>query len=147
MKPLIAILLCAFMTVAYADQVYKWVDKNGQVHYSQTPPPKGSGHAKSIDITPQPSNPEGVKAAENLEKQMHEHDQQAAAEQKKTDEEAQKKAQAQQRCNAMKLQLQFYKEAGPVATVDANGNKTYLSDQQHVQKEQQLQDQINQQCH
>ena len=26
-------------TLAAADQVYKWVDEQGHVHFSQTPPP------------------------------------------------------------------------------------------------------------
>ena len=33
------LLLCA--TSVYASQVYRWVDKNGQVQYSDQPPPAG----------------------------------------------------------------------------------------------------------
>ena len=44
----IAILLA---TATVAAQVYKWVDKDGQVQYSDTPPPPGAtkAEAKKVD--------------------------------------------------------------------------------------------------
>ena len=146
MKTIITILLCMFMSAAFAQQVYKWVDKDGHVHYSQMPPANKSDHAKSIDVTPQASDPAGVAAAQNLEQQMQARDKQAATEQQQADAAARKKAQQQQRCAALKEELQILEQSGPVATVDASGKRTYLSDAQHTQKEQQLQSVINQQC-
>jgi hypothetical protein len=146
MRLIITILICTVMSAAFAQQVYKWVDKEGHVHYSQTPPPDKADHAKSIDVTPQAPDPAGAQAAQNLEQQMQARDKQAATEKQQADAEAQKKAQLQQRCNALRAELQMLEEVGPVATVDANGKRTYLSDQQHVQKERQLQSAINQSC-
>lgn len=146
MKIIITLLLCAFMTTAFAQQVYKWVDKDGHVHYSQMPPTNKSDHAQSIDVTPQASDPAGVKAAEELENQMQAQDKQAATDQQKADAAAQRKAEAQQRCNALKEELQILEQSGPVAMVGPDGKRTYLSDKQHVEKEQQLQSAISQQC-
>ncbi|MGH7239661.1 MAG: DUF4124 domain-containing protein [Candidatus Saccharimonadales bacterium] len=146
MKFIITILLCAFVTAAFAQQVYKWVDKDGHVHYSQTPPKDKSDHAKSIDVTPQASDPTGVQDAQNLEQQMQARDKQATTTQQKADAAARKKALMQQRCNALRSELQMLKQVGPVATVDASGKRTYMTDAQHTQKEQQLQSEINQDC-
>ncbi|HEY3644134.1 MAG TPA: DUF4124 domain-containing protein [Gammaproteobacteria bacterium] len=39
---------------AGSDQVYRWVDKDGKVHYSSTPPPATPGiQSHKIDVTPQ----------------------------------------------------------------------------------------------
>ncbi|GAA5179536.1 hypothetical protein GCM10025771_21810 [Niveibacterium umoris] len=54
---LIAILCCAAALPALAG-VYKWVDANGKVHYSDQPPP--SADASSVSIT----RPSGVTAPE-----------------------------------------------------------------------------------
>ena len=53
-RPLLAAALLlaplAFALPAAAQQVYKWTDANGSVHYSDTPPPKGST-SKKITLT------------------------------------------------------------------------------------------------
>jgi len=38
------------MTAASAEQLYKWVDDQGHVHYTQTPPPSAGTRAKSVNI-------------------------------------------------------------------------------------------------
>lgn len=40
MKFLLFMMLAMLGTGAHAQQVYKWVDENGEVHYSQTMPPE-----------------------------------------------------------------------------------------------------------
>ncbi len=146
MKTLITLLLCACMTAAAADQVYRWVDKDGHVHYSQTPPASTVVHAESEDVSAPPPDPTAVQNAQNLVQQMQVQNQQAQAAQQQAQAEAQRQAQQQQRCNQLKAQLQILEQVGIVATVDAQGNRTYLSDAQHAQQEQQLQQQINKEC-
>jgi hypothetical protein len=40
-RPSILLLLCALPLIAQAQQVYRWVDASGVVHFSQTPPSEG----------------------------------------------------------------------------------------------------------
>jgi len=47
MRVLAVTLLCAIFPVAATANVYKWVDKNGVTHYSQTPP----NNQKSTTVT------------------------------------------------------------------------------------------------
>lgn len=49
MKRTIAMLLCGLPLAVSAQQIYKWVDANGQVHFSQNPPKDGSYQ----NVTPQ----------------------------------------------------------------------------------------------
>jgi glutaredoxin len=50
MKPLLAALgLVAFLFAATASaQLYRWVDKDGKVHYSDTPPPSSAGKSSQL---------------------------------------------------------------------------------------------------
>ena len=53
MKSLCAALCSAaalLLVTAQADQVYRWVDKDGQVHYSQTPPAGSAVKPQVVDI-------------------------------------------------------------------------------------------------
>lgn len=45
MKILLLIILMPFATVLGAQDVYRWVDEDGEVHYSETLPPEQSGKA------------------------------------------------------------------------------------------------------
>lgn len=44
---LLAVTACF---VTNADQVYRWVDKDGQVHYSSTPPPATAARAEKVNV-------------------------------------------------------------------------------------------------
>lgn len=45
---LAAFVLCAAGGIAEAGKVYKWVDKNGQVHYTNTPPPEVAQQDRTV---------------------------------------------------------------------------------------------------
>jgi len=58
---LVAVLLMSLTTGALAQQIYGWTDSNGQVTYSNLPPPKG---AKVTDIIlDTPLSPQAVQEA------------------------------------------------------------------------------------
>ncbi len=53
----LGILLASFATAAVAaPAIYKWVDKNGEVHFTQTPPPQGNAEEYNPDYAT-PSTP------------------------------------------------------------------------------------------
>jgi hypothetical protein len=139
------LLLCACMSAAFADQLYKWVDEQGHVHYSQTPP--SATKAKPMDVTPTAADPSAVQRSQDLQQQQAQASQMSqitAARQAQTD--AQKQAQLQQYCDNLKARLALYQQSGRVFRVDANGNRTYVSDADHDKAMQQMQDQIKAQC-
>ncbi|MGH8397265.1 MAG: DUF4124 domain-containing protein [Gammaproteobacteria bacterium] len=146
MKIFFTILLCAVMVTAFADQVYRWVDKDGNVHYSQTPPASTTVHANSVNFSAPAPDPVGQQNAQNLVRQMQAQNKQAEDAQQQAAAEAQQQAQQQQRCNQLQAELHVMQQVNRVVTVDAKGNRTYLTDAQHEQQEQQLQDQINKEC-
>ena len=44
-------------TLAAADQVYKWTDSEGHVHFSQTPPPGATSGVQQVKVAVPPPDP------------------------------------------------------------------------------------------
>lgn len=140
------LLLAMAGMAARADQVYRWVDKDGHVHYSQTPPVSTNINAQTLNITPPAPDPTSLQNEQNLAKSLQDKDKQDQDAQQKAQEDAQKKAQEQQACDALRQRLQILSQSGRVATVDAQGNKTYVSDADRAKQEQDLQNEISKRC-
>lgn len=58
-RALLSLAVCPFLLVApaHANSVYKWVDENGVVHFTNVPKSRGQ-HAERVDIRPNLSNPD-----------------------------------------------------------------------------------------
>lgn len=141
-----AIAIAAFSLSASADQVYRWVDKDGRVHYSQTPPSSTGVNAQTLNINPPPPDPTTLQNDQKMAQQNQDRDKQAEDAQKKDQQAQQEQAQRQKECDYLQQRLQVLQQSARVATVDAQGNKTYVSDDDRAKQEQQLQDQINKTC-
>ena len=142
----ISALLLAAAGVAYADQVYRWVDKDGHVHYSQTPPASTAVNAQSLNISAPPPDPTTLHNEQNLAKELKDKDKKNQDAQQKAQADAQKQAQQKQQCDSLRSRLQILLQSARVATMDAQGNKTFMSDDDRAKKEQDLQDQISKDC-
>lgn len=142
-----AALLFAFVTTVLADQVYRWVDEQGHVHYSQSPPPGMATKAQTVQVTTKPADPDAVQRSQDLQAAQQaagDKAQNSAASQAQQDQ--QKKSQQQKLCDDMKARLALYQQSGRVFTVDAQGNRTYVSDVDHDKAIQQMQDNIKAHC-
>lgn len=108
MKPHFAIVLLTLMlsTAAQAG-TYKWVDKDGNVVYSQHPPP--SGHYESIRVKPAPRKDKATPTAQDSTKQfLEEADRQRRDEAKVKTELAKTRELRAKNCATAKKQLEFY---------------------------------------
>lgn len=144
--------LVFFINTAAAE-IYKWVDANGQVHFSDQPPNKGP--TKAIEIQPQPGeladtpvpaapNNEELKRrqeglARNLRKERLQKEQAADAQKKKTEERALYCVQFKNRLEHMKTINRFY-------DVKPDGSTAYLDDQQGDAFRQQLFEKYQREC-
>jgi hypothetical protein len=124
------ILLLAFalaVSVGAHAQLYKWVDKDGRVSYSDQPPPAQA--SKQLNVSPGPA-PAAQRSALELDKER-EKVRQSEREKSKVAEDATKKAQIdQENCNRAKAYLATVTSGGRIATYDAKGEPTILSDEQ-----------------
>jgi hypothetical protein len=128
------LLGCLLITAnAYAG-VYKWVDSNGGVHYSDQPNP--SPGTKQLNLPPSPTSPVSADSNDSgpkslADKEMEFRKRRAAAEEaQKKAEQAQKDAkQKEANCAQAKSNLGLLQQGGRVATVNEKGERVYLDDQ------------------
>ena len=126
----LAILLA---TATVCAQVYKWVDKDGKVQYSDTPPPASvtKSEAKKVDTTPPVSA--GAAPAKSLQERAKDFDKRRedAAEKAKKDEEAQKAADADaEACRDARTALIDLESGRPINRANASGERGFMTDEQ-----------------
>lgn len=137
------VLVCA---AAVAQQVYRWVDAQGNVHYSQSPPPAAVTQVKLMNVETAPPDATGAHDQQALVKSVQAKD---AARQKAATQaqaEAEKKAQQQQACDAARKQLQGYMQTHRVIANASSANPTYYTGDDLVKFREQAQEQVNKVC-
>ena len=125
-------------------QVYKWVDKDGKVQYSDQPPAPNQTTSVPQRLTSTSSStaatpvapgekPDSEKAPDkNKEFEKRRTD---AAEKAKKDEDAAKLAlQKQERCNEAKGQVKSLESGIRISRTDANGERTFLDEDQRAKE-------------
>ncbi|NKB37811.1 MAG: DUF4124 domain-containing protein [Gammaproteobacteria bacterium] len=123
---------------------YKWVDEEGNTHYTQSPPP---GDTKAQTIAPPPSvNPEHAKKQVEKRKKIL---QDASDGRTKSSEEKKKaseeKARNQAKCEQAKKRLASYQRPR-VNLVDKDGNYTVAGEDKRQAEIKKSQDLINELC-
>lgn len=141
----LACLLAAAST-AVADQVYRWVDKNGVVHYTQTPPPSSNVPAKSIDISAPPPDSFGAKSDQALINAQTAQNKSAQDAAQKAQADAQQKAALQKACEAEKAQLQQMQDARRITMTDSKGETQYVTGDDRLKAMDDLQKRIDKDC-
>lgn len=116
----LSILLCAGFVQAAG--LYRWVDKDGKVHYTDRP------IENAELIGGKPAAPEATEESEP-----------------KTDEELADEARTQ-KCELAKQRLEQYQQAGSLFSQDEFGNKRTLSAEEQVQSIVDMQKQVEAFC-
>ncbi len=127
--------------------LYKWIDADGKVHYSDQPPPDG---AKQQEIkTPKSAAPasvpanatpgaaapsqaaaKGPKTPAEQEMEFRKRRVEATEAEAKRQQEAQANAEKQRNCEAARNRVKQIEAGGRVAKAGANGETVYLGDEE-----------------
>lgn len=139
--PVIA-LLCFASAPSLGDEVYKWVDKNGGVHYGEFPPNNKKSKTVDVPSTPQPAaddeqeapspaTAESTPPAENKKDKFLEERAKV-----KEDKEAQekKKKEFERACNEARSNMEVLQDGSRIRVVDANGKAKFLTDEEKAQR-------------
>ncbi|HEX2667034.1 MAG TPA: DUF4124 domain-containing protein [Gammaproteobacteria bacterium] len=132
--------------LASADQVYKWVDKDGHVHFSQTPPAGTGVQAQTVDVKPPPPDPTGLANSQNLQQQIADKKKAEQKDPQRAQEEEEQKQQQKERCDELRERLNVLNAGGRATTVDSKGNVNYLSDEERDKKMAEIEGQIEKSC-
>jgi|ERR1017187_6181799 hypothetical protein len=145
----VALGLALCVAVPASAQMYKWVDSDGKVQYSDKPPPSNIKTEKLRAPPPAPSPPAASEAKGGAQKDATKAGPKTAAEQeqafrkrqldaaKAQEEDAKKQAQASDKaenCRRAKAALANLQIGGRQMRVDDKGERVYLDDQQIAQE-------------
>jgi hypothetical protein len=128
MKAILILVLAMTAATAAHAQLYKWVDKDGKVTYSDQPPPD----AKASRVNPPPpvAAPAAPRTAIEKDKEL-EKGRTQAREKAKADEEAAKRTKAvEENCARARANLRTVTEGGRIAKTDEKGERVILDDEQ-----------------
>lgn len=143
MKKYLPALLILYSFNSYA-ALNKWVDANGDVHYSDQPPP-ANVKAKTLRSGPDTylstNPPQSASSAPAAAKTVAERDLDLKKAQQTKKEAADRAAQEQVQkeanrtnCAAAQQNLRALQEGMRMVEIDANGERSYLNDEQRQQR-------------
>ncbi|HVW71371.1 MAG TPA: DUF4124 domain-containing protein [Steroidobacteraceae bacterium] len=120
-------LLAALIPMpSHADEVYKSVDAQGHVTYSDRPT---TNTAKKTEVEVQQADPAEAQRLAKERQLLKEEDSQRRKQQVLEDRAKQQEAHLrEQRCAAARQQYNDIKDAARLFKTDADGNRTYLTD-------------------
>lgn len=135
-------------------EIYKWVDKKGKVHYSQTPP---SDKAEKIEIDnnnnssalPEANGSDSRPASSvDSQKRYSDYLEQERLERKENREaKKQEKAKLRSRCNNTRAELQDMNQGGILYyELDEAGERKFIEEERIEAKKKQLRDYLKRNC-
>jgi hypothetical protein len=143
MKHFAFLIIAAALALTYSNsaaaQAFKWTDENGRTVYSDTPPdPKLVKKVTRVNNSPAAGAGSGeVTTAEKVKK--------SDAAKKKSEEESKKEAKAE-RCKGLKADLAMYDTGGRIYTVNAKGEREFMTDEQIAAGKKRTEQQITEAC-
>jgi hypothetical protein len=141
-------LLVSVMAGSAGAEIYKWVDEDGNVHYSQRQPPKESQPQTTeiVDLKTGGGSDDARKALDKdiqradklrTERLKHQADQQqAAAEQ----------AERKRGCDSARARLQSLEESQRIFHIDEQGNRVRVGEEQRQADMAEAREQIAEYC-
>lgn len=121
-----------------AQQLYRWVDENGRVQYSDRPPPPGASSQSQVKKkplattpTPAPSQNQQAPAAKSYaeqEAEFRKRQVEKAEREAKEEQEKQAAADRKRRCDQARSHLAGLQAGGRVARYNAAGEREFLDD-------------------
>jgi Skp family chaperone for outer membrane proteins len=143
-QTLLLTLLLLLSSAAYAE-TYRWVNEEGVVTYSQTPPPDIQAETVDIKTSPTKGAVDSQKKLEELQQKMADSAEDRELKKAQKREQAEIKAENKKNCNAARINLE---------QLTALGNRLYktedgyvrLTEETRQKKMQQAREQIKEYC-
>ena len=141
------IILLLLVSSPVSAGIYKWTDSNGNVHFGDKPVDNTGATEMNIKVNKNAgvTNSSGNKVdREYLIKKIDEK-KQDDAEKRKEKRELNKKH--KMLCNNYRVKYENQIRANSLFTMDANGERTYLSDKERAARKKMIQKGIKKYCH
>ena len=147
---IVILLFLPLISLDAAAEIYKWLDRNGNIVYSQSPPPADASSLKTPEITSSP-NIDGAagKAVEEIIKSEKEarKRRETRQQQKREDQTTQaQNKQLQRSCQKLRDNLNTMKSNNHIYTEELDGSNRFLSKKELSQKILDAEQQIQNHC-
>lgn len=139
MRILVALTVICAAAAVHAQQLYKWVDEAGKVHYSDRPPPQSARSGQKLDIRSKPAAPSdggdaaapaNAKSMADLDLEFRKRQLKKTEDEQKQKKEAEANAEKQKNCVEAKNRMVQLERGGRVAKYGPNGETVYLADEE-----------------
>lgn len=134
------LLLCSGVNA----EIYKWVDENGQTHFTQQPP--ASGQAETIEVPPPPPLDDSASEVQELIEQQEAAEKSAQEARQEQQAEAERQAAIERNCAIARDNLKLYQDNPGRRMVDEEGNVYRLTEEERQQKIEESRQQIEEFC-
>jgi len=143
----ITLLLALSVTLPTAahGEMYKWVDDEGNVQYSQNPPP-GSKAAEVVKPPPKVDTEGATQALSEQEAQFKGRQEAAGKEAEEAEKTAAEAAQKKQACESARKNLERLQNAQRIFKKDAAGNRSRVSEEERQQSIKKAEESIKKNC-
>ena len=139
-----SVLFFLLNSIAQAE-IYKWVDEDGKVHFSDRPAENSNQINLQTDSSKKSSS-SSESREERRQRILQSLQEDRLAKQKLKDEEKKKQAKLSRQCNYARDALKNYQRSSRLYNLDENGNRVYMSDKSKEQTIKNLQANINKHC-
>jgi hypothetical protein len=141
-------LLLAASGAAFAGDIYKWVDADGNVHYGDRPVGE-QAERMAIDSSPtdQSAVQERYQTKMQARVEQHDADREAADEAAKAEEEMRAEAeQRRKKCEASRATMERFVRSRRLYREDENGERVYLDEAETLAARQRVENQVSEYC-
>ena len=148
-KTLVLVLATAALTTsAFAGEIYKYVDEDGNVHYLDRP--SGESGEKRLDVTYSGTSSDAVTA-----RVQQRRDYMSALEEARADAKTQREAEAQARaemeeraakCQEHRARLETYLQSRRLFRENEAGEREYLDEEQTMEARRKVEEAIQETC-
>ena len=133
--------------IAFANDIYKWTDENGDIHYGDRP--TGAVSGERLAISSRRTDPSKVQARVRSSHATRARAEEAAASAPQGPTEDELRAQAaekKQKCDTYKARLQRFVQSRRLYKEGENGERVYLDEEQTHAARERVENQVQEYC-
>jgi len=128
-------------------RMFKWVDADGNTHYTQTPPPEGIAKEDlNLPASVNLDNKEAVKAFEDQQNKKQESSETKQKDEKELNRSAEHTALKKENCRKARAKLENVQNTGRIRAVDENGNIVRATEEERQRRITEAQENIKKWC-
>lgn len=150
-KRLLVVFAAFALTIgsgAMANEIYKWVDEQGNVHYGDRPTSQASAEIVALTYRRTDSGSVQRRVAAHGEAEAAREEKRAtrAEEKKAAEEQAAQAAEKQKKCEGYRARMETYVQSRRLYREDADGERVYLDENETNAARQRVEDLIAENC-